>query len=122
MNIVAKRTISLLLLGAFAAALYADVVSMNARITRTMVVADDRWGGCAAQLSVAPADHGLANCTSRWVTFSCSGVHTTKSRGLAMFDQAQTAFVLDRPVRIFVDDSKTHNGLCFVDRIQLLEP
>lgn len=120
-RVVVKSTIALLLLGTFAAALHADVVSITTRINRTMVVADDRWGGCAAQLSVAPADEGLPNC-GKWVTFSCTGVHTTKSRALTMFDQAQMAFVLDRQVRIFVDDSKTHNGLCFVDRIQLLAP
>lgn len=120
-RIVVKCTVALLLLGTFAAALHADVVSITTRITRTMVVADDRWGGCAAQLSVSPADEGLPNC-GKWVTFSCTGVHTNKSRALVMFDQAQMAFALDRRVRVFVDDSKTHNGICFVNRIELLPP
>ena len=118
---VVKCTIALLLLGSFATALHADVVSITAKVTRTMVVADNRWGGCAAQLSVAPADEGLPNC-GKWVTFSCTGVHTSKSRALVMFDQAQMAFALDRRVRVFVDDAKTHNGICFVDRIELLAP
>ena len=86
-----------------------------------MVVSDDRWGGCAAQLSVSPADEGLPNC-GKWVTFSCTGVHTSKSRALVMFDQAQMAFALDRRVRVFVDDSRTHNGICFVNRIEILAP
>ena len=119
---VVKFTLALLVLGVFAVALHAEVVSMTAGITRTMVVADDRWGGCAARLSVSPADEGLANCANNWVTFSCSGVHTSKSSALAMFDQAQMAYVLDRRVRVFVDDSKKHNGLCFVNRIELLPP
>ena len=118
-RVVVKCTVALLLLGTFATALHADVVSMTTRITRTMVVADDRWGGCAAQLDVSPADEGLANC-GKWVTFSCTGVHTSKSRALVMFDQAQMAFALDRRVRVFVDDAKTHNGICFVNRIELL--
>ena len=118
-RVVVKFTIAVLLLGAFGAALHADVVSITTEISRTMVVADDRWGGCAAQLSVAPADEGLPNC-GKWVTFSCTGVHTSKSRALVMFDQAQMAFALDRRVRVFVDDSKTHNGICFVNRIELL--
>ena len=118
-RVVVKFTIAVLLLGAFGAALHADVVSITTKISRTMVVADDRWGGCAAQLSVAPADEGLPNC-GKWVTFSCTGVHTSKSRALVMFDQAQMAFALDRRVRVFVDDSKTHNGICFVNRIELL--
>lgn len=121
LRIVVKCAIALLLLGTFATALHADVVSMTTRITRTMVLADDRWGGCAAQLSVSPADEGLPNC-GKWVTFSCTGVHTSKSRALVMFDQAQMAFVLDRRVRVFVDDSKAHNGICFVNRIELLAP
>lgn len=121
LRIVVKCVIALLLLGTFATALHADVVSMTTRITRTMVLADDRWGGCAAQLSVSPADEGLPNC-GKWVTFSCTGNHTSKSRALVMFDQAQMAFVLDRRVRVFVDDAKTHNGMCFVNRIELLAP
>ena len=120
-RVVVKSTIAFLLLGTFAVALHADVVSITTKITRTMVVSDDRWGGCAAQLSVSPVDEGLANC-GKWVTFSCTGVHTSKSRALVMFDQAQMAFALDRRVRVFVDDSKTHNGICFVNRIELLAP
>lgn len=121
LRIVVKCAIALLLLGTFATALHAEVMPITTQITRTMVLADDRWGGCAAQLSVSPADEGLPNC-GKWVTFSCTGGHTSKSRALVMFDQAQMAFVLDRRVRIFVDDTKTHNGMCFVDRIELLAP
>ncbi len=39
---------------------------------------------------------------------------------MRMFDQAQMAFALDRQVRVYVDDSKSHNGFCFVDRIDVL--
>ena len=47
-RMVARCTIALLLLGAFVASLHADVMSMTAKITRTMVVAD---GGEAVPLN-----------------------------------------------------------------------
>ena len=95
-------------------------VKVTAKVTRTLVVADDRWGGCAAQLDVSLVDEGLANCDDDWITFSCTGDHTSKSSAMRMFDQAQMAFALDRRVRVYVDDSKTHNGFCFVNRIDVL--
>ena len=97
----------------------AAVESLTTTVTRTMSVADDRWGGCAAQLADAPSDEGL-NCSSSWVTFSCSGDHASKSNAARNFDSAQMAFALGKRIVVWVDDAKTHNGLCFVNRIDVL--
>ena len=116
---IAKCAVALWVLAAPATGLQAQVESIDAKITRTLVVADDDWGGCAVSLSVSPADEGLPNC-SKWVTFSCSGVHASKSNALRMFDSAQMAFALGKTVRVWVDDQRTHNGFCFVERIDVL--
>lgn len=77
-------------------------------------------------LDYAPIDERLApaarlpcNCPAKWVTFSCSGVHTSKSNALRMYDSAQLAFVTGRTVQLWVDDTRNHNGHCFVSRIDV---
>lgn len=99
----------------------AAVQSFEATVTRTLSAADDNFGGCMVALSEAPSDHGL-NCPvdKHWVTFSCSGAHAGKASAMRMLDAAQLAFVTGRSVRVWVDDSRTHNGFCFVTRIDVL--
>lgn len=99
----------------------AAVQSFEATVTRTLSAADSNFGGCMVALSEAPSDHGL-NCPvdKNWVTFSCSGTHASKASAMRMLDSAQLAFATGRPVRIWVDDSRTHNGFCFVTRIDVL--
>ena len=90
-----------------------------AEVRRTLAVADDRFGGCMVQLSVSPSEEGLDCPESKWVTFSCTGTYTSKSTALRMYDSAQLAFVTGKTVRVWVDDTKKHNGHCFVDRIDV---
>ena len=90
-----------------------------AEVRRTLAVADDNFGGCMVALSVSPSDKGLDCPTSKWVTFSCSGVHTSKSNALRMYDSALLAFATGRTVRVWVDDTRKHNGHCFVSRIDV---
>ena len=98
----------------------ATTVSFEAQITRTLA-AGEGFGGCMAALDVSPSDSGL-NCPvdGKWVTFSCTGEHAAKADALRMFDSAQLAFVTGRRVRIWVDDTRKHNGHCFVSRIDVL--
>lgn len=101
----------------------AAVQSFEATVTRTLSAADGNFGGCMVALSETPSDHGL-NCPvdKNWVTFSCSGTHASKASAMRMLDSAQLAFATGRPVRVWVDDSRTHNGFCFVTRIDVLSP
>lgn len=101
----------------------AAVQSFEATVTRTLSAADDNFGGCMVALSEAPSDHGL-DCPAdkHWVTFSCSGTHASKASTMRLFDAAQMAFATGRAVRVWVDDSRTHNGFCFVTRIDVLSP
>ncbi len=100
----------------------AATATFEAEVRKTLTVADDRWGGCMVALSVSPADEGLDCPATAWVTFSCSGEHASKSNALRMYDSAQLAFVTGRTVKVWVDDSKKHNGYCFVYRIDVNAP
>lgn len=99
----------------------ATTVSIDTHITRTLVSADGRFGGCMAALDVAPSASGL-DCPagSKWVTFSCTGEHTSTADALRMYDSAQLAFVTGRRVLVWVDDTRKHNGHCFASRIDVL--
>ena len=98
----------------------ATTAQVEAEVTRTLTMSDDRFGGCMVALSVSPSDKGL-DCRpdSKWVTFSCTGTYTSKSNALRMYDSAQLAFVTGRTVLVWVDDTKKHNEHCFVDRIDV---
>lgn len=93
---------------------------VDASVTRTLVADQERWGGCMAKLDRNLADFGL-DCPGSWVTFSCSGTFTTKDIAYRMFDSAQMAFALQKPVYIWVDDTKKHNAACYAPRIDVLQ-
>ena len=97
----------------------AAMANFQATVTRTLAVADDRYGGCMVALSVSPADENLSCPDSPWVTFSCTGEHTSKSSAMRMLDSAQLAFAMGKTVTVWVDDARTHNGYCFVERIDV---
>ncbi|MYE83076.1 MAG: hypothetical protein F4X36_14815 [Gammaproteobacteria bacterium] len=97
----------------------ATTLAFDAKVTRTLASDGEKFGGCMAFLSVSPVDQGL-DCASSWVTFSCTGEHVTKSSALRMFDSAQMAFLMDRLVRVTVDDTRKHNNYCLVERIDVL--
>ena len=99
----------------------AMTATFDAKVRRTLASDEEKFGGCMVLLDVSPLEQGL-NCNpgNNWVTFSCSGEHVSKSSALRMFDSAQMAFVMDRTVRVTVDDSRKHNGWCLVERIDVL--
>ena len=119
-NFATGAVLAALALGAPSAQAATELV--RGEVRRTLTVPDDRWGGCMALLSVSPQETGLDCPTSRWVTFSCTGVHASKSGAQRAFDSAQLAFVTRRRVLVWVDDTKKHNGFCFVSRIDVLVP
>ena len=100
----------------------AATAEVTGEVRRTLTVADERWGGCMVILSVSPSEEGLDCPETGWVTFSCTGTHTSKSNALRMYDSAQLAFVTGRTVRVWVDDTKKHNGYCFASRIDVVAP
>ena len=62
------------------------------------------------------------DCPGVWVSFSCSGVFTTKDIAFHLFDSTQMAYSLGKRVKIFIDDTRKHNGFCFGSRVDVLTP
>jgi hypothetical protein len=108
------------LLLAFVSPAQAVTKFVNARVVNTLVADQGRFGGCMAKLDQPLANSGL-DCPGSWVSFSCAGVFTTKDIAYRMFDSAQMAFALGKPVSVQVDDTKKHNGHCYARRIDVLQ-
>ena len=95
----------------------AEVARIEGKAVRTLTTGDGRFGGCMVQMDQSLADAGL-DCTN-WVTFSCTGVHTSKDEGSRMFESAQMAFSLDKTLVLEVRDDKKHNGHCYAQRVDV---
>jgi hypothetical protein len=93
----------------------ADVVRHRAKVVAVLHSADSRFGGCMARLDTSPSDSG-SSCRA-WATFSCTGDFTSKDNAYRMFDMSQMAFSLGKDVEMDLNDSRTHNGYCFVERM-----
>ncbi|MCY3814640.1 MAG: hypothetical protein OXH15_22910 [Gammaproteobacteria bacterium] len=105
---------------------HAATAKITAKALRTLATDGDRFGGCMVQLNRNVAvlaanlpDPVVLNCPGSWVTFSCSGIHTTKEASARMFDSAKMGFELDKPLILEVTDEKKHQGHCYVRRIDV---
>jgi len=92
---------------------------VTGKAVRTLVAGDGRWGGCMVSLDV-DINTVLPNCAKKWVTLSCTGDFTTKDAANRMFDSAMMGKALGKSIRIFVDDTKKHNGYCYAWRVDVL--
>lgn len=93
--------------------------SLVTTVERFLTIAGDRYGGCMVELAHPPESQGLA-CRGNWVTFSCSGDFASRQDAQRNLEMAQFAFALQKRVRVYIDDSFTHNTYCFANRIDLL--
>ena len=97
----------------------APLVPVKAKVTGTLTTVDQRFGGCMVALDRPLADTAL-NCPGRWITLSCSGVHSSVDDALRKFESARTAFQTGRAVLVEVTDAKKHQGWCYGQRVDVL--
>jgi hypothetical protein len=74
------------------------------------------FGGCMALVSPGPETTGLS-CNGGWVSFSCTGEFNSVEVGNRKLTAAQLGLVTGGSISIEADDTKKHNGYCFVQRI-----
>lgn len=89
------------------------------KITRTLSDAG-AFGNCMATINKSLSDY-IADCPSWWVTFSCNGTYNSKDAGQRKFESAQLAMALGYRVSLFIDNTKKHNGFCYVQRIDIFK-
>ena len=122
----ALRITGLLLAATIATAGHAAAAKIEARVVRTLTTDGVRFGGCMVQLdrriAVLAADLAqpvVLNCPGSWVTFSCSGTHTSKDAAERMFESAKSAFSLEKTIVLEVTDTKKHHGHCYAQRVDV---
>lgn len=84
-----------------------------------VMVDSANFGHCMAATEPGP-ETVLPNCSSKWVTFSCSGDFNSKNAGNLKLQAAQLALITGNRVAILATDAKKHNGYCFSPRVQNL--
>lgn len=85
-------------------------------IVDRVIIDDSAQGGCSIRTQPGPHTTDLA-CAVNFATLDCEGAFGSKSEAKDKLATAQLAMVLGKYARIVVDDSKKHNGLCLVRRI-----
>lgn len=94
----------------------AATVGYNGQVTATLIQ-DGVYGNCMVNLDKVVNEQGLEGCAGNWVTFSCSGDFNPKDVGYRKFDAAQLAFYTGKEIRVYVNDQKKHNGVCYAERV-----
>ena len=77
---------------------------------------EEFFGNCMVRIVPYSAP---ANCKDSWVSFDCSGDFNSKENSRRMFEVAQMAMALGKPVDVFVEDTERHNGWCTAKRIDI---
>jgi len=96
----------------------ADIQPVTAKIKRLLISSDGSFGNCMVALDVGP-ETVLPACRAGWVSFSCDGTYMDKNSASKLLENAQISFLLDRVLKIYVDDSIRHNNYCVGVRVDL---
>ena len=112
----------LMVTGVFMMGLSFNAISQTAGFSgvtvKSIVVDSEAFGGCMILVDKVLSSKGL-DCPNNWVSFSCFGNFNPKDLAYRKLDQAQMSMALNKTVFVVVDDTKKHNGLCFVKRIDI---
>lgn len=106
------------LLAVSSASTFAAIEPVTAKVKRLLLHNDGSFGNCMVLLTTGP-ETVLPDCRADWVSFSCDGTHLAKDIAARLLEQAQISFLLDRELKIYVDDTIRHNNFCVAVRVDL---
>ena len=84
-------------------------------VIETLRRSDGIYGNCMIKSN----KNATINCAAEWFTASCSGDFGSKAAGAQKFDLAVAALVTGKTIKFQANDSKKHNGFCFIDDLRL---
>ncbi len=93
---------------------FAEIVRVDGKVEASLID-DTNFGVCMVLL-----DTQASNCTTRWITFSCSGDFNSAAAGFKKYDNAVLGQFTGQPIRVFVDDTRKHNGHCYGTRVDIV--
>lgn len=107
---------------AIGASLNANAVTKNWIATVTQVQIDGNFfGGCIAIVSPGPEVQGLNGCNPGFVTMDCQGLlGGERATGQNALAAMQLALVTNTQVKIWVQDNKNINGVCYLRGVRNL--
>lgn len=88
----------------------ADFENLRTKIN-TVITSDSNAGGCYVYMAQS---HSLAGCNARYATFDCLGTsgQLTKAVANTNWQAAQLAFVAEKDILIYLDNTVVLNGMC----------
>lgn len=99
---------------------FSEVQRMRTRITRTLVAADNKYGGCMIASKWNIMEEIGLNCNHRWVSLGCSSNVISEEDGDKMWRSARIAFFMEQEIILWIDDEIKHNGFCTVVRLDIV--
>jgi len=108
--------VSVMFSALFGAVAKAELQPVTANIVRTL--ADSYYGGCMVLLDVSVATV-LPNCGPGWVSLDCDATYHTPAQSNAMWTSALTAFALNKPITVWVEDTQIVDGYCTARRLDV---
>ena len=90
-------------------------------VVDTLVTDGKTFGGCLAKLNIdiAKSAPSCLGGTASYVAFSCDGALQGADVGSRLFETAQMAQMLNKQMRVQVEDTKKQNGYCLVTRVDI---
>lgn len=108
-------------IGIMTTSTFAAKADFEVTVNRLFTSNPDTFGGCMANVGRKISNIAAVDCTSYWVSFSCSGELNPKDTAYHMYDAAQLSLALGNTIRVWVDDTKKHNGHCVANRVDILK-
>lgn len=94
---------------------HADTGFVDAKVLR-LLTGGPLYGECMIYLDADLAAAGI-NCGGNWVSLACDGRYGPKSIENQKYSAAQLAYVTGGDVRVWLDDSKKPDGVCYSFRV-----
>lgn len=88
---------------------------VDAKVLR-LLTGGDLYGECMIYLDTNLAGAGI-NCGGNWVSLACDGRYEPKSIENQKYSAAQLAYVTGGDVRVWLDDTKKPDGVCYSFRV-----
>jgi hypothetical protein len=104
--------------GVSSATAAAAVQPVNTKVKQVLLHNDGTFGNCAVALTNGP-ETVLPACRAGWVSLSCDGTYLAKDTSGRFLELTQIALLMNRTMKVYIDDTMRHNGMCVAVRVDL---
>jgi hypothetical protein len=80
-----------------------------------LLLDENYYGKCMARIGFTAS----IDCPAAWFSLDCEGNYLAKADAGRMWDSLNLAFVLDKTISVYLDDSRKNNGYCISQRLDV---